>query len=291
MDCFHQGSHCLNAEIISKPYDCTFKFHILLTGDCWIQVFLRGVKKKIFLKIGLLEFQIAPPWKRYPSLLFLSFIPDFVFSQNLAEKLGIPKRMPTSIISMEEMCVLTFQTKRTLMPWKKLSYLYEHDRYLLDVLRKLGEMAKEMPNAILDSYYPDNNGWISTGDLKQVTAVSRFANEKDTCILLVHRWPLMQVLKEEKRNFVDRSKRPIKWGITPRIRSIWCISMRRPEYFRSYLKLQELKKSLLYGHTNRMNGGLIKPNQSLWKIDLARIPVIDEVIMAFQRIEKGMDQF
>jgi len=141
--------------------------------------------------------------------------------------------------------------KRLLDAMKKsLSYLYE-PWCTLRMAAEVGNMARNCPmQFIWIHYYPrTNEGWISTGDLKQVKRLDPFGKWKKTHVSwLCTRRPLMQVLRSRKK-FVHRSKRAaIQMGITPtHLDLIWDDFMVAQNTFRSYLKMtQELKKSLLW---------------------------------------------
>jgi predicted glycoside hydrolase/deacetylase ChbG (UPF0249 family) len=229
-------------------------------------------------------------------LLFLSLIPDFVFSQNLAEKLGYQKDAKLLIIHGDDVGVSHSQTKATFAALRKGLVTSTSMMVPTGWSAEVGEMAKEMPNADIGIHITLTNEWLNFnwGPEAGKTAVPGLADEKG------HMYPdCAQVAANASPEEVEKEIRAQinaanQMGITPTHLDshMGCVFYGRPEYFRSYLKIaQELKIPAMVN--TQMMEGLIKPNAKLFEgIDLEKIQVIDQIIMANpEDYLTGMDSF
>jgi hypothetical protein len=229
-------------------------------------------------------------------LLLQAFIPVFVTAQNLAEKLGYQKDAKLLIIHGDDVGVSHSKTKATFDAMKKGLVTSTSMMVPSGWSAEVGEMAKEMPNADIGIHITLTNEWLNFnwGPEAGRTAVPGLANEKG------HMYPdCAQVAANASPGEVEMEIRAQiltanQMGITPTHLDshMGCIFYGRPEYFRSYLKIaQELKIPAMVN--TAMMEGLIKPNLALFEgIDLNKIPVIDNIIMADPADYKaGMEQF
>jgi predicted glycoside hydrolase/deacetylase ChbG (UPF0249 family) len=229
-------------------------------------------------------------------LLVLAFIPDLAFSQNLAEKLGYPKDAKLLIIHGDDVGVSHSQTKATFDAMKKGLVTSTSMMVPTGWSAEVGEMAKELPNADIGIHITLTNEWLNFnwGPEAGKTAVPGLADEKG------HMYPdCAQVAANASPEEVEKEiraqiKAANQMGITPTHLDshMGCVFYGRPEYLVSYLKIaQELKIPAMIN--TQLMEGLIKPNAKLFDgIDLEKIPVIDQIIMANpEDYLAGMDAF
>ena len=229
-------------------------------------------------------------------LLLLGLIPDFTFSQNLAEKLGYPRDAKLLIIHGDDVGVSHSQTMATFDAMKKGLVTSTSMMVPTGWSSEVGEMAKEMPNADIGIHITLTNEWLNFnwGPEAGKTEVPGLADEKG------HMYPdCAQVTANASPEEVEKEiraqiKAANQMGITPTHLDshMGCVFYGRPEYLVSYLKIaQELKIPAMLN--NQIMEGLIKPNANLFDgIDLEKLPVIDQIIMANpEDYLAGMDTF
>lgn len=229
-------------------------------------------------------------------LVLLSFLPTFSFSQNLAEKLGYAKDAKLLIIHGDDVGVSHSQTKATFDAMKKGLVTSTSMMVPTAWSAEVGEMAKQMPDADIGIHITLTNEWLNFnwGPEAGKSAVPGLANEKGNMYPDCGQVTINASPEEVEQEIRAQIKAANQMGITPTHLDshMGCIFYGRPEYLRSYLKIaQELKIPAMVN--TQIMESLINPNQSLFEgIDLARVPVIDEVIMANpEDYEAGMDQF
>lgn len=229
-------------------------------------------------------------------LLFLAFTPDFAFSQNLAERLGYPKDAKLLIIHGDDVGVSHSQTRATFEAMKKGLVTSTSMMVPTGWSSEVGKMAKEIPDADIGIHITLTNEWLNFnwGPEAGKTAVPGLADEKG------HMYPdCGQVAANASPEEVEKEiraqiKAANQMGITPTHLDshMGCIFYGKPEYLVSYLKIaQELKIPAMIN--TQIVEGLIKPNSKLFDgIDLEKIPVIDQIIMANpEDYLAGMDAF
>ena len=233
-------------------------------------------------------------------LLFISiftlFLPELAFSQTLAEKLGYPKDAKLLIIHGDDVGVSHSQTIATFEAMKKGLVTSTSMMVPTGWSAEVGEMAKEVPNADIGIHITLTNEWLNFnwGPEAGKTAVPGLADEKG------HMYPdCAQVTANASPEEVEKEIRAQinaanQMGITPTHLDshMGCVFFGRPEYLVSYLKIaQELQIPAMIN--SQLMNGLIMPNATLFDgIDLEKIPVIDQIIMANpEDYLSGMDAF
>jgi chitin disaccharide deacetylase len=233
-------------------------------------------------------------------LLLLSILAVFgselAFSQTLAEKLGYSKNDKLLIIHGDDVGVSHSQNQATFEALKKGLVTSTSMMVPTGWSAEVGEMAKEMPDADIGIHITLTNEWMNFnwGPEAGITTVPGLANEKG------HMYPdcaevtIKASPEEVEKEIRAQIKTANAMGITPTHLDshMGCLFFGRPEYLQVYLKIaQELKIPAMINA--QMMEGLIRPNSALFTgIDLKKIPVIDQVIMANpEDYLSGMDAF
>lgn len=230
------------------------------------------------------------------SLLLLALLPSISFSQTLAEKLGYSKEDKLLIIHADDVGVSHSQNKAT---FEALKFGLVTSTSMMAPSAWSGEvgvMAKEFPNADIGIHITLTNEWENFNWPPKAgrNTVPGLSNEKG--FMYADCGPVAANASPEEVEIEIRAQIEAanKMGITPTHLDshMGCVFYGRPEYMRSYLKIaQELKIPAMVN--TQIMEGLIKPNEAIFEgIDLDKIPVINEIIMANpEDYEAGMEQF
>lgn len=230
------------------------------------------------------------------SILLFSLLVNSSFSQTLAEKLGYSKDDILLIIHGDDVGVSHSQNKAT---FEALKYGLVTSTSMMAPSgwsAEVGVMAKEIPNADIGIHITLTNEWENFNWPPKAgrTKVPGLSDERG--FMYADCSPVAANASPEEVEIEIRAqvKAANQMGITPTHLDshMGCIFYGRPEYMRSYLKIaQELKIPAMVN--TQIMEGLIKPNQAIFEgIDLDKIPVINEIIMANpEDYEAGMEQF
>lgn len=230
------------------------------------------------------------------SFLLFFLLVNTSFSQTLAEKLGYSKDDILLIIHGDDVGVSHSQNKAT---FEALKYGLVTSTSMMvpsGWSAEVGVMAKEIANADIGIHITLTNEWENFNWPPKAgrTKVPGLTNDRG--FMYEDCGPVAANASPEEVEIEIRAqiKAANQMGITPTHLDshMGCIFYGRPEYMRSYLKIaQELKIPAMVN--NQIMEGLIKPNQAIFEgIDLDKIPVIDEIIMAEpEDYEAGLEEF
>jgi chitin disaccharide deacetylase len=216
--------------------------------------------------------------------IFVAFGSEIAFSQSLAEKLGYSKNDKLLIIHGDDVGVSHSQNQATFEALKKGLVTSTSMMVPPGWSAEVGEMAKEMPGADIGIHITLTNEWMNFnwGPEAGKTAVPGLANEKGHMYPDCSQVTINASPEEVEKEIRAQIKTANAMGITPTHLDshMGCVFFGRPEYLQVYLKIaQELKIPAMIN--TQMMEGLIKPNAAMFTgIDLNKIPVIDQVIMA-----------
>ncbi len=218
------------------------------------------------------------------------------FSQTLAERLGYSKDDKLLIIHGDDVGVSHSQNKATFDAMKKGLVTSTSMMVPTAWSAEVGELAKELPNPDIGIHITLTNEWLhyNWGPEAGRTKVAGLANEKghmypDCASVSAHASP--EEVEIEIRAQVLAAN---QMGITPTHLDshMGCVFYGRPEYLRTYLQLaQELRIPPMLN--KQIMEGIIIPNQNLFDgIDLDKLPVLDQIIMAEPaNYQSGMEEF
>lgn len=229
-------------------------------------------------------------------LFILLFVPELIFSQTLAEKLGYAKTDKLLIIHGDDVGVSHSQNKATFEAMKTGLVTSTSMMVPSAWSFEVGHMAKELSQPDIGIHITLTNEWeyFNWGPKAGRTAVSGLSNEKghmypDCAQVVANASP--EEVEIEIRAQIEAAN---QMGITPTHLDshMGCVFFGRPEYLLSYLRIaQELNIPPMINA--QIMEGIIKPNAAMFKeIDLDRLPIIDEIIMAEpENYESGMAEF
>lgn len=229
-------------------------------------------------------------------LLILLFVHEQSFSQSLAEKLGYAKTDKLLIIHGDDVGVSHSQNKATFEAMKNGLVTSTSMMVPSGWSFEVGQMAKETPNADIGIHITLTNEWeyFNWPPKAGRTAVPGLTNEKG------HMYPdCAQVAANASPEEVEMEiraqiKAANQMGITPTHLDshMGCVFYGKPEYLLAYLRIaQELNIPAMMNQ--QIIDGVIRPNAQLFQeIDLDRLPLIDQVLMAEPKdYESGMGEF
>lgn len=229
-------------------------------------------------------------------LTILILLPFIASSQTLAEKLGYSKDDKLLIIHGDDVGVAHSQNLATFEALKKGLVTSTSMMVPSAWSAEVGVMAKEIPDADIGIHITLTNEWHNFNWPPKAgkTVVPGLSNEQG--FMHADCPPVTKNASPEEVEIEIRAqiKAANQMGIQPTHLDshMGCIFYGRPEYMRAYLKIaQELKIPAMVN--TQIMDGIILPNQALFEgIDLEKIPVIDEIIMAYpEDYEAGMEEF
>lgn len=226
----------------------------------------------------------------------LIFLPGFLREQSLAEKLGYTNEDKLLIIHADDVGVSHSQNKATFEALKIGLVTSTSMMIPSGWSSEVGVMSKELSDPDIGIHITLTNEWenFNWPPKSGRTAVPGLVDEKG--FMYPDCGPVTANASPEEIEMEIRAQITAanQMGITPSHLDshMGCIFYGKPEYMRVYLSIaQELKIPAMVN--NEMMRGIIKPNQALFEgIDLDKIPVIDNIIMANpEDYEAGMEQF
>lgn len=241
-----------------------------------------------------MQFPKLPRQTLFIALLFA--LPYGAISQTLAEKLGYSKEDKLLIIHGDDVGVAHSQNLATFEALKKGLVTSTSMMVPPAWSAEVGVLAKDIPNADIGIHITLTNEWENFNWPPKAgrSVVPGLSNEQG--FMYSDCPPVTKNASPEEVEIEIRAqiKAANQIGIQPTHLDshMGCIFYGRPEYMRSYLKIaQELKIPAMVN--TQMMEGIIKPNQALFEgINLEKIPVIDEIIMANpEDYEAGMEEF
>ncbi|MBN3521277.1 polysaccharide deacetylase family protein [Algoriphagus lutimaris] len=223
-------------------------------------------------------------------------LPFGAISQTLAEKLGYSKEDKLLIIHGDDVGVAHSQNIATFEALKKGLVTSTSMMVPPAWSAEVGVLAKDFPDADIGIHITLTNEWENFNWPPKAgkSVVPGLSNEQG--FMYPDCPPVTKNASPEEVEIEIRAqiKAANQMGIQPTHLDshMGCIFYGRPEYMRSYLKIaQELKIPAMVN--TQIMEGIIKPNQALFEgINLEKIPVINEIIMANpEDYEAGMEEF
>ncbi len=229
-------------------------------------------------------------------ILFLSLLVETIYSQTLAEKLGYSKEDKLLIIHADDVGVSHSQNKATFEALKKGIVTSTSMMIPSAWSKEVAVYAQEIPNLDIGIHITLTNEWLNFNWPPKAgrRAVPGLSNPSGAMYPDCAQVAANASPEEVELEIMAQITAAVQMGIQPTHLDshMGCLFYGRPEYLLSYLKIAQNMKIPAMVNTQIMEG-LIRPNAALYKeIDLEKIPVIDQIIMANpEDYLTGMDAF